>query len=168
MMTLAEARADAADLGVTSVWLGELMPLPDGSAYENVFMQNLSMRWARITDIHTREGRPVPCHGAPICVRRNPDHAAEDSLRPAERLRILERHRIRRFIAPRRRSSGRPRRRLTGQALGLVVMTSAQAGPAWVWRSIQRPISIWRSDADRHLWAGKSTRGFRSAAAGRR
>jgi hypothetical protein len=82
--------------------------------------------------------------------------------------RILERYRRRRFTARRRRSPARPHRCLTGQALGLVVMISAQAGPAWVWRSIQRPISIFRSDADRHLWAGKSTRGLRSAAAGRR
>jgi ketosteroid isomerase-like protein len=29
--------------------------LPDGSIYDNVFMQNLYMRWARITDIHTLE-----------------------------------------------------------------------------------------------------------------
>ena len=30
-------------------------PLPDGSTYDNVFMQNLYMRWARITEIHTLE-----------------------------------------------------------------------------------------------------------------
>jgi hypothetical protein len=30
-------------------------PLPDGSIYGNVFMQNLYMRWARITEIHTLE-----------------------------------------------------------------------------------------------------------------
>jgi ketosteroid isomerase-like protein len=29
--------------------------LPDGSTYDNVFMQNLYMRWARITEIHTLE-----------------------------------------------------------------------------------------------------------------
>jgi ketosteroid isomerase-like protein len=29
--------------------------LEDGSAYDNIFMQNLSMRWARITAIHTLE-----------------------------------------------------------------------------------------------------------------
>ena len=29
--------------------------LADGSAYDNIFMQNLSMRWARITQIHTLE-----------------------------------------------------------------------------------------------------------------
>jgi ketosteroid isomerase-like protein len=29
--------------------------LPDGSSYDNVFMQNLYMRWARITEIHTLE-----------------------------------------------------------------------------------------------------------------
>jgi len=30
-------------------------PLPDGSTYDNVFMQNLYMRWARVTEIHTLE-----------------------------------------------------------------------------------------------------------------
>jgi hypothetical protein len=30
-------------------------PLPDGSTYDNVFMQNLYMPWARITEIHTLE-----------------------------------------------------------------------------------------------------------------
>jgi hypothetical protein len=29
--------------------------LEDGAAYDNIFMQNLSMRWARITEIHTLE-----------------------------------------------------------------------------------------------------------------
>lgn len=29
--------------------------LPDGSPYENVFMQNIRMRWAKITEIHTLE-----------------------------------------------------------------------------------------------------------------
>jgi ketosteroid isomerase-like protein len=29
--------------------------LEDGSTYDNIFMQNLSMRWARITEIHTLE-----------------------------------------------------------------------------------------------------------------
>lgn len=29
--------------------------LEDGSAYDNIFMQNLSMRWARVTEIHTLE-----------------------------------------------------------------------------------------------------------------
>ncbi|HEY3843112.1 MAG TPA: nuclear transport factor 2 family protein [Acidimicrobiales bacterium] len=29
--------------------------LVDGSDYENVFMQNMRMRWARITEIHTLE-----------------------------------------------------------------------------------------------------------------
>jgi ketosteroid isomerase-like protein len=29
--------------------------LADGSSYENVFMQNMSMRWARITEIQTLE-----------------------------------------------------------------------------------------------------------------
>ena len=29
--------------------------LADGSDYENVFMQNMRMRWARITEIHTLE-----------------------------------------------------------------------------------------------------------------
>jgi ketosteroid isomerase-like protein len=29
--------------------------LADGSAYDNIFMQNMSMRWARITEIHTLE-----------------------------------------------------------------------------------------------------------------
>ena len=33
--------------------------LPDGSSYENVFMQNLRMRWARITEIHTLEDTAV-------------------------------------------------------------------------------------------------------------
>jgi ketosteroid isomerase-like protein len=30
-------------------------PLIDGSTYDNVFMQNMHMRWARITQIHTLE-----------------------------------------------------------------------------------------------------------------
>jgi ketosteroid isomerase-like protein len=30
-------------------------PLPDGSTYDNVFMQNMHMRWVRITEIHTLE-----------------------------------------------------------------------------------------------------------------
>jgi ketosteroid isomerase-like protein len=29
--------------------------LADGSVYQNVFMQNMRMRWARITEIHTLE-----------------------------------------------------------------------------------------------------------------
>jgi len=29
--------------------------LEDGSAYDNIFMQNLAMSWARITEIHTLE-----------------------------------------------------------------------------------------------------------------
>ncbi|MBV9661033.1 MAG: nuclear transport factor 2 family protein [Acidimicrobiales bacterium] len=29
--------------------------LADGSPYDNIFMQNMSMRWARITEIHTLE-----------------------------------------------------------------------------------------------------------------
>jgi ketosteroid isomerase-like protein len=29
--------------------------LADGSSYENIFMQNMSMRWGRITEIHTLE-----------------------------------------------------------------------------------------------------------------
>jgi ketosteroid isomerase-like protein len=29
--------------------------LEDGSAYDNIFMQNMSMRWARITELHTLE-----------------------------------------------------------------------------------------------------------------
>ncbi|HLI01039.1 MAG TPA: nuclear transport factor 2 family protein [Acidimicrobiales bacterium] len=33
--------------------------LADGSSYDNVFMQNLSMRWARITEIHTLEDTAV-------------------------------------------------------------------------------------------------------------
>ena len=33
--------------------------LPDGSAYDNVFMQNMAMRWARITEIHTLEDNAV-------------------------------------------------------------------------------------------------------------
>jgi ketosteroid isomerase-like protein len=33
--------------------------LPDGSGYENVFMQNMRMRWARITEIHTLEDTAV-------------------------------------------------------------------------------------------------------------
>jgi ketosteroid isomerase-like protein len=33
--------------------------LPDGSQYENVFMQNMHMRWARITEIHTLEDNVV-------------------------------------------------------------------------------------------------------------
>jgi ketosteroid isomerase-like protein len=33
--------------------------LPDGSLYENVFMQNMHMRWARITEIHTLEDNVV-------------------------------------------------------------------------------------------------------------
>jgi ketosteroid isomerase-like protein len=33
--------------------------LPDGSLYENVFMQNMHMRWSRITQIHTLEDNVV-------------------------------------------------------------------------------------------------------------
>jgi hypothetical protein len=44
-------------------------PLPHGSAYDNVFMQNLYMRWARITDIHTLEDYRHP--------ERTLDHPAE-------------------------------------------------------------------------------------------
>jgi hypothetical protein len=33
--------------------------LPDGSAYENIFMQNMRMRWGRITEIHTLEDTAV-------------------------------------------------------------------------------------------------------------
>jgi ketosteroid isomerase-like protein len=44
-------------------------PLPDGSAYDNVFMQNLYMRWARITEIHTLEDTAA--------LQRTPDHLAE-------------------------------------------------------------------------------------------
>jgi ketosteroid isomerase-like protein len=33
--------------------------LPDGSRYENVFMQNMRMRWAKITEIHTLEDTAV-------------------------------------------------------------------------------------------------------------
>jgi ketosteroid isomerase-like protein len=33
--------------------------LPDGSAYDNIFMQNMTMRWARITDIRTLEDNAV-------------------------------------------------------------------------------------------------------------
>jgi ketosteroid isomerase-like protein len=33
--------------------------LADGSVYENVFMQNMRMRWARITEIHTLEDTAV-------------------------------------------------------------------------------------------------------------
>lgn len=33
--------------------------LPDGSAYENVFMQTMHMRWARITEVHTLEDTAV-------------------------------------------------------------------------------------------------------------
>jgi len=33
--------------------------LPDGSIYDNVFMQNMHMRWARITEIHTLEDNVV-------------------------------------------------------------------------------------------------------------
>jgi ketosteroid isomerase-like protein len=33
--------------------------LPDGSAYDNIFMQNMTMRWARITEIHTLEDNAV-------------------------------------------------------------------------------------------------------------
>jgi ketosteroid isomerase-like protein len=34
-------------------------PLPDGSRYENVFMQFMHMRWARITSVHTLEDTVV-------------------------------------------------------------------------------------------------------------
>jgi len=34
-------------------------PLPDGSAYDNVFMQNMRMRWAKMTEIHTLEDTVV-------------------------------------------------------------------------------------------------------------
>jgi ketosteroid isomerase-like protein len=34
-------------------------PLPDGSAYDNVFMQNMRMRWAKMTEIHTLEDNVV-------------------------------------------------------------------------------------------------------------
>jgi ketosteroid isomerase-like protein len=33
--------------------------LPDGASYDNVFMQNMRMRWARITEIHTLEDTVV-------------------------------------------------------------------------------------------------------------
>jgi ketosteroid isomerase-like protein len=33
--------------------------LEDGSTYDNTFMQNLSMRWARITQIHTLEDTAI-------------------------------------------------------------------------------------------------------------
>jgi ketosteroid isomerase-like protein len=33
--------------------------LPDGSTYENIFMQNMRMRWARITEIRTLEDTAV-------------------------------------------------------------------------------------------------------------
>jgi ketosteroid isomerase-like protein len=33
--------------------------LPDGSAYDNIFMQNMVMRWARITEIHTLEDNVI-------------------------------------------------------------------------------------------------------------
>jgi ketosteroid isomerase-like protein len=33
--------------------------LPDGSAYDNIFMQNMTMRWARVTEIHTLEDNAV-------------------------------------------------------------------------------------------------------------
>jgi ketosteroid isomerase-like protein len=42
--------------------------LPDGSNYDNVFMQNLYMRWARITEIHTLEDTAV--------LQRTLDHLA--------------------------------------------------------------------------------------------
>jgi hypothetical protein len=32
---------------------------PDGSACDNVSTQNMTMRWARITEIHTLEGNVV-------------------------------------------------------------------------------------------------------------
>jgi ketosteroid isomerase-like protein len=35
------------------------VPLPDGSRYDNVFMQNIRMRWAKITEIHTLEDTAV-------------------------------------------------------------------------------------------------------------
>jgi len=44
-------------------------PLPDGSSYDNVFMQNLHMRWAKITEIHTLEDTAV--------LQRTLDHLAE-------------------------------------------------------------------------------------------
>ncbi|MCP2164256.1 nuclear transport factor 2 family protein [Goodfellowiella coeruleoviolacea] len=34
-------------------------PLPDGTRYENVFMQFIAMRWARITEVHTLEDTVV-------------------------------------------------------------------------------------------------------------
>ena len=40
--------------------------LPDGLTCDNVFMQNIHMRWARITEIHTLEDE----RGAPACPRR--------------------------------------------------------------------------------------------------
>ena len=33
--------------------------LPDGSAYDNIFMQTMTMRWARITEIRTLEDNVV-------------------------------------------------------------------------------------------------------------
>jgi hypothetical protein len=33
--------------------------LPDGSIYDNVFMQNMRMSWGRITEIHTLEDNVV-------------------------------------------------------------------------------------------------------------
>jgi ketosteroid isomerase-like protein len=35
-------------------------PLPDGAHYENVFMQFMRMRWARITEVQTLEDTVVP------------------------------------------------------------------------------------------------------------
>jgi hypothetical protein len=49
--------------------------LPDGSAYDNVFMQNLYMRWARITEIHTLEDTAA--------LQRMLDHLAESGVAEA-------------------------------------------------------------------------------------
>jgi ketosteroid isomerase-like protein len=49
--------------------------LPDGSTYDNVFMQNLYMRWARITEIHTLEDTTA--------LQRVLDHLAESGIAEA-------------------------------------------------------------------------------------
>jgi ketosteroid isomerase-like protein len=57
-------------------------PLPDGSTYDNVFMQNLYMRWARITEIHTLEDTAA--------LQRMLDHLAESGIAEAHAAPITD------------------------------------------------------------------------------
>jgi ketosteroid isomerase-like protein len=57
-------------------------PLPGGSTYDNVFMQNLYMRWARITEIHTLEDTAA--------LQRVLDHLAESGIAEARAAPITD------------------------------------------------------------------------------